>query len=118
MPKEKQHDLDFIVDLIDWEGNTDPYFKDHHYLEPIPVADTASEGYLDKWVVYGKFSGRQRFTAKELTVKPGAKLRPEGTGRLRVDHHAGRRAHRQVPGPQPVHDPLWGNDRGRAFRFP
>ena len=74
VPKEKQHDLDFIVDLIDWEGNTDPYFKDHHYLEPIPVADTASEGYLDKWVVYGKFSGRQRFTAKELTVKPGAKL--------------------------------------------
>src|ERR1019366_3224988 len=54
VPKEKHHDLNFIVDLIDWEANTDPYFKDHHYLEPIPVADTVSEGYLDKWVVYGK----------------------------------------------------------------
>jgi len=101
VPKEKQHDLDFIVDLIDWEGNTDPYFKDHHYLEPIPVADTASEGYLDKWVVYGKFSGRQRFTAKELTLKPGAKLvlKDKGTFGLIITQGEGR------IGKFPVHCP-------------
>ncbi len=74
VPKEKHHDIEYIVNQVDWEGNTDPHFKEHHYLEPIPVADTASEGYVDKWVVYGKFHGRQRFTAKELTVNPGAKL--------------------------------------------
>jgi hypothetical protein len=73
VPKEKHHDLDFLVDLIDWPANTDPNFKLHHYLEPIPVADTASEGYVDRWVVYGKFEGRQRFTAKELTVQPGVR---------------------------------------------
>jgi len=74
VPKEKQHDLDFIVDLIDWEANTDPNFKEHHYLEPIPVAGTGSDGFQDKWVVYGKYSGRQLFSAKELTIKPGAKI--------------------------------------------
>ena len=73
MPKEKHHDLDYLVDQLDWESNTDPYFKDHHYLEPIPVADTASAGYLDNWVVYGKFEGRQLFSSKELTVQPGVK---------------------------------------------
>ena len=72
VPKEKHHDLDYLVDLLDWEGNTDPYFKDHHYLEPIPVADTAAGGHLDRWVVYGKVSGRQLFSSKELTVQPGA----------------------------------------------
>ncbi|HVV73247.1 MAG TPA: hypothetical protein VHI52_17375, partial [Verrucomicrobiae bacterium] len=40
--------------------------------EPIPVADTASEGYVDRWIVYGTFDGQQLFTAKELTVDPGA----------------------------------------------
>ena len=37
------------------------------------MADTRSEGYLDRWIVYGKVAGEQLFTAKELTVEPGAK---------------------------------------------
>jgi hypothetical protein len=92
VPKDKQHDLDFIVDLIDWEANTDPYFKDHHYLEPIPVADTASEGYVDNWVVYGKFNGRQLFSAKELSVRPGAKcvLKQQGAFGLIITQGEGR----------------------------
>lgn len=73
MPKEKHQDLDFIVDQIDWERNLDPNFKDHHYLEPIPVADTASEGFVDRWIVYGRIAGEQLFSAKELTLDPGAK---------------------------------------------
>ncbi|HEX2852202.1 MAG TPA: hypothetical protein VHO24_03110 [Opitutaceae bacterium] len=72
MPKSKHHDLDFIVDQLDWDENTDPNFKDNHYLEPVPVADTRSEGYVDRWIVYGKVAGEQLFTAKELTVEPGA----------------------------------------------
>jgi hypothetical protein len=73
MPMEKHHDLDFIVDQLDWDENTDPNFKDNHYLEPVPVADTRSEGYVDRWIVYGKVKGEQLFTAKELTIDPGAK---------------------------------------------
>lgn len=71
MPRSKHQDLDFIVDQLDWAANTDPNFKDNHYLEPLPVADTQSEGYLDRWIVYGKIDGEQLFTAKELTVQPG-----------------------------------------------
>jgi len=73
MPKEKHQDLDFIVDQLDWDENLDPNFKDNHYLEPVPVADTRSEGYVDRWIVYGRIKGAQLFTAKELTVEPGAK---------------------------------------------
>jgi len=35
------HDLDYSVDAIDWQTNTDSDFKNHHYIEPISVADTA-----------------------------------------------------------------------------
>jgi len=74
MPKEKHHDLDFIVSELDWDANVDPSFKENHYLEPVPVADTRKEGFVDRWIVYGKINGRQYFTAKELTVEPGAKV--------------------------------------------
>jgi hypothetical protein len=74
VPKEKHHDLDYLVGQLDWEQNVDPMFKEHHYLEPIPVADTASNGYVDRWIVYGKIEGEELFTAKELTVNPGVKV--------------------------------------------
>jgi hypothetical protein len=73
MPADKHHDLDWIVDQLDWDANVDPSFKLNHYLEPIPVAETESEGYQDKWIVYGRIDGVQHFSAKELTVKPGTK---------------------------------------------
>jgi hypothetical protein len=72
-PKEKHNDNAYLVDALDWEGNVNPSFKDSHYLEPIPCADTARGGYMDRWIVYGKIDGEQLFTAKELTVNPGAK---------------------------------------------
>jgi hypothetical protein len=80
MPPEKHHDLDFIVDQLDWEGNVDPNFKDNHYLEPIAIGDTASAGYVDRWIVYGKVKGEQLFTAKELTVEPKSKATIKDNG--------------------------------------
>ena len=86
MPKSKHNDLDFIVNQLDWEANVDPNFKDNHYLEPIPVADTAKEGFVDRWIVYGKIrsdgakQGEQLFTAKELTVDPGVSCRINDAG--------------------------------------
>ena len=73
MPKKYHQDIDFIVEQLDWDKNVDPNFKDNHYLEPVPVADTRKEGFVDRWIVYGKVDGEQLFTAKELTVEPGAK---------------------------------------------
>ena len=73
MPAEKHQDIDFIVDQLDWDKNVDPNFKDNHYLEPVPVADTRSEGYVDRWIVYGKVDAFQYFTAKEVTIDPGCR---------------------------------------------
>lgn len=80
MPKNKHKDLDFIISELDWEGNVDPHFKENHYLEPVPVADTRSEGFVDRWIVYGKIDGQQLFSAKELTVEPGAKCTVKDNG--------------------------------------
>jgi hypothetical protein len=73
MPREKHKDLDFIVEQLDWEANVDPYFKQNHYLEPIVASGSDKDGFTDRWIVYGKVRGEQLFTAKELTVSPGAK---------------------------------------------
>jgi hypothetical protein len=80
MPKDKHHDLDYLVEQLDWEANVNPHFKDSHYLEPVPVADTATEGYVDRWIVYGKINGEQLFSAKELTVDPGVKVTIKDNG--------------------------------------
>ena len=79
-PEEFHDDIEYLVAALDWDQNVDPNFKDNHYLEPIPVADTASEGYVDRWIVYGTVDGRQLFSAKELTVDPGASCTISDTG--------------------------------------
>jgi hypothetical protein len=77
-PKDKHQDLQYIVDALDWEGNVDPNFKDNHYLEPI-VAEQG-DGWVDRWIVYGKVKGKELFSAKELTVMPGAKCTIKDNG--------------------------------------
>jgi len=71
MPVEKHHDLDFIIGQLDWEKNVDPNFKDNNSLEPIIASE--GKGWVDKWIVYGLVDGKQLFSAKELTLQPGAK---------------------------------------------
>jgi hypothetical protein len=92
VPEEKHFDLDYLVDLVDWEANIDPEFKKHHYIEPVAVADTASEGYVDRWIVYGTVYGEQKFSARELTVEPGARctIRDAGAYGLVVTQGHGR----------------------------
>ena len=80
VPKDKQKDLDFIIGQLDWEQNVDTHFVEHHALEPIADKTASGDGYTDKWIVYGRIDGKQLFSAKELTVEPGAKctIRDEG----------------------------------------
>lgn len=73
MPQEKHCDLDFIIGQLDWEKNVDTHFKDSNYIEPIEDVSRSGAGYSDKWIVYGTIEGQQLFSAKELTVEPGAK---------------------------------------------
>jgi hypothetical protein len=70
VPHDKKHDLDYIIDMIDWKPNVDPTFKSNNYLEPIIAKE--GDGWVDKWVIYGKVHGQDLFAAKELTVQPGA----------------------------------------------
>ena len=72
MPEDKHHDLDFIVGQLDWDKNVDTHFKHSNFLRPILDKSRSSEGVEDRWIVYGRVDGRQLFSAKELTLAPGA----------------------------------------------
>jgi len=70
-PEEYHNDNEYLVNALDWEKNVDPNFRDSNYLEPI--VSEQGQGWVDRWIVYGTVDGEQRFTAKELTLEPGAK---------------------------------------------
>jgi hypothetical protein len=73
VPPEYHKDLDYLVNQLDWDANVNETFKESHYLEPIADKSVSGDGVTDRWVVYGKVAGKQLFTAKELTLAPGAK---------------------------------------------
>src|SRR3954451_7469176 len=80
VPADKHRDLDYLVEQLDWEKNVDPNFKANNYLEPIVHAGSEAEGYVDKWIVYGKVDGKQYFSARELTVYPGRSVTIKDAG--------------------------------------
>ena len=65
VPPERHHDLDYILDMLDWDANVDPEFAKHRLFHP--RVDSESEVYSQKWVVYSTTF----YSAKELTVYPG-----------------------------------------------
>ena len=80
VPDKHKDDLDYIMDIIDWDLNVDPYFKEKLFLKPITIGDTSSKGYVEKWIVYGKINGQEVFSAKELTVFSSKKVNIKDTG--------------------------------------
>lgn len=70
-PKDRKGDLDYLLELLDWELNADPDFAEHRFMPPVPVRpikQTTKEGYTEHWICYRS----SLFSAKELTVLPGA----------------------------------------------
>lgn len=70
VPPERHGDYDYLVELLDWEGNVDPDFARHRRLRPYETAFSAERGgsdFTERWIVFGS----DRFSAKELTVAPG-----------------------------------------------
>ncbi|MDH4208572.1 MAG: hypothetical protein OEV76_06845, partial [Anaerolineae bacterium] len=70
VPPEQHRDLDYIIGMLDWEANVDPYFARNRLFQPLPVrpeAEMAEQGYSEKWVTYST----GLYSAKELTVLPG-----------------------------------------------
>jgi hypothetical protein len=80
VPDKYKNDLDYIMDIIDWDLNIDPNFKSRFYLKPIPIGNTKDKGYEEKWIVYGKVNGKEVFSAKELIVYSGAKVTIKDNG--------------------------------------
>ena len=69
IPPEKRGDVDFFLEIIDWELNFDPNFEANRKMLPRPVDDAELmqvEGYIDKWICYKT----DAFSAKELTILP------------------------------------------------
>lgn len=101
IPEDRHNDLDYMVEMLDWERNTDSHFKTNHYIEPIVASGSLDEGYTDRWVVYGTIAGEQKFSAKELTVEPGRKctLRDHATCGVIVTQGHGRIGNMQMDCP-------------------
>ena len=74
MPSEKHQDLDFIIGQLDWDKNVDTHYKESNFLRPLIDETRSCDGATDRWIVYGDVDGQQLFSAKELTVDPGAKI--------------------------------------------
>jgi hypothetical protein len=69
-PKEKLGDVDYLLEVIDWEANLDPEFAAHHFMEPRPVRpreEMLASGYIENWICWRS----RAYSAKELTVLPG-----------------------------------------------
>jgi hypothetical protein len=70
VPEEHHYDLDYLIEMIDWESNVDPNFSANRLFDPHPVApaeEMRTAGYSENWVVYST----PHYSAKELTVYPG-----------------------------------------------
>jgi hypothetical protein len=70
VPPEHHHDLDYLIEMLDWPANTDPQFAENRLFHPAPVRpveEMMEHGYSENWVVYST----PAYSAKELTVYPG-----------------------------------------------
>jgi hypothetical protein len=78
-PKEKEGDVDWLLDVIDWDLNVDPNFAQNRFMAPrhvYPVAEMQAEGFVENWICYKS----PDFSAKELTVLPGKTVTIKDSG--------------------------------------
>src|SRR5215475_1142374 len=69
VPKQHHEDLDYLVEMLDWDANVNPEFAKSNRVFPCPVrpfAESEADGYREQWVCYGT----GYYSAKELTVLP------------------------------------------------
>jgi len=72
-PNDRIGDFKYLMEVIDWELNVDPGFKKNRFMQPIPIKpieEMENEGYIENWICYRS----EAFSAKELTVLPGASV--------------------------------------------
>ncbi|MET3112608.1 hypothetical protein AAKU52_000319 [Pedobacter sp. CG_S7] len=78
-PEESKGDFDALLDVIDWDLNLDPNMMQNRFMAPKPVKpieEMKAEGYIENWICYKS----DAFSAKELTVLPGASVTIKDSG--------------------------------------
>jgi hypothetical protein len=73
-PPQRQGDFDYLMEVLDWEANTEPHFARKHFMRPKPVrppAEMRDAGYSEQWICYLS----KDYSAKELTILPGRSVR-------------------------------------------
>ena len=72
VPTTHVGDVDFLLDLLDWERNVDPDFAANRAMAPITTAAAAAAdaGWTERWIAYRSTA----FSATELTVDPGSSV--------------------------------------------
>ncbi|MDP2924879.1 MAG: hypothetical protein Q8N99_00745 [Nanoarchaeota archaeon] len=69
-PDDKVGNIDWLIEVLDWELNVSPNFVKNRFMRPIPVLsreEMRAEDYIEKWICYKS----PAFSAKELTILPG-----------------------------------------------
>src|SRR5580700_8827893 len=73
VPPDHHQDFDYLLDMLDWEANTDEEFAKHRLFEPqpagnpsAPIGETMEGGCAENWIVFST----PHYSAKELTVFP------------------------------------------------
>jgi hypothetical protein len=70
-PKDKIGNFEYLLEVLDWDLNVDPDFVKNRFMRPITVRsleEMFQEGYTENWICYKS----DDFSAKELTIYPGA----------------------------------------------
>ena len=64
-PDEERGNLDYLMDVIDWDKNVDPDFKKNRFMEPVVIR--RDKAHCEEWICYKC----NLASAKRLTVYPG-----------------------------------------------
>jgi hypothetical protein len=66
----------FVLELVDWEENGDPYFYENHHLVPRLIEASQTDAGEEHWIYYDT----PKFSGKKLVVRPGASYRTTDRG--------------------------------------
>ncbi len=64
-PDEEKGNFNYLIDVIDWEQNTDKDFAKKHFMKPITIWEDAAA--KEEWICYKC----PLVSAKRLTINPG-----------------------------------------------
>ena len=104
-PEDRErHGERFILEMIDWELNGDPYFHENRHLVPRPVEGPEQAGGREWWIYYNT----TKFSGKKLVVPPGQAFtsRENGVYSVLVWSGSGTIAGHEVRGGEPGLDEL------------